>query len=451
MPQAGDQSRTIEDSLRSLVSSLQLARIYPMEHPKFREALETAYASLISLLSQRDELVVGIVGEELAVDKEIFFELSRTLKPMIQHLKERNVERITFRRALSRQELAGFIEFLTAAKEQAGADAQDYLTRKGIRNILLAKLKGSPSAPQEAQEAANYIAGYENSLKNVSSSLNSVLSGSAIDAQGLKSTVMNMMGGLMGGQYNFLKLVSLKKHDVSTFGHLLDAAVLAMYFSSRLGFGKEDVLNLGIAALFHDIGKIYISQKIIKKTDKLTDEEFGTITSHTTLGAQILLNYTKTLGVLPAVICFEHHLRYDLKGYPKQAFPKQQHLFSRIVTICDVYDALNERRSYKKNYPPELIYNLMQKEKGRLFDPGLLDNFFKIMGVWPVGTIVALSDKRTAIVRQENEDDIFCPKVEVVFPLEQREEIDLRQKKADLKIEYSLDPAEEGRRFMHLV
>ena len=73
------------------------------------------------------------------------------------------------------------------------------------------------------------------------------------------------------------------------------------------------------------------------------------------------------------------------------------------------------------------------------------------MGVWPVGTICSLNDKRIAIVRQENEDDIFSPKVEVVFPVEQREEIDLRQKKDILKIEYALDPAEEGRRFLHLV
>ena len=81
--------QSIEDSLRRLVSSLQLARIYPLEHPKFREALDGAYVSLQELLRQKEELVVGIVGEELAVENEIFFDLSRTLKPMIQHLKER--------------------------------------------------------------------------------------------------------------------------------------------------------------------------------------------------------------------------------------------------------------------------------------------------------------------------------------------------------------------------
>ena len=444
-------AQSIEDSLRRLVSSLQLARIYPLEHPKSREALDAAYVSLQGLLSRKEELVIGIVGEELAVENEIFFDLSRTLKPMIQHLKERKIERISFLRQLSREELAGFVEFLSLNKDQPGQDPQDYLAKRNIRNIRVTRLKGSSPEPGGLRESVDYIANYENSLNGVSKSLNNVLNGSILDGDALKATVMGMMENLMGGYNNLLKLTSLKKHDLSTFSHMLDASVLSMHFSSRLGFNKEDVLNIGIAALFHDIGKIYISQKIIKKADKLTDEEFGAIKSHTSFGTEILLNYTKTLGILPAVVCFEHHLRYDLKGYPRQAFPKAQHLFSRIVAICDVYDALNERRSYKKNYPPEMIYNLMQREKGRLFDPALLDSFFKIMGVWPVGTICSLSDKRIAIVRQENEDDIFSPKVEAVFPLEQREEIDLRQKKGDLKIEYALDPAEEGRRFLHLV
>ena len=74
--------------------------------------------------------MVGIVGEELAVENEIFFDLSRTLKPMIQHLKERKIERISFRRQLSREELSGFIEFLAVNKEQAGQDAQDFLAKR---------------------------------------------------------------------------------------------------------------------------------------------------------------------------------------------------------------------------------------------------------------------------------------------------------------------------------
>ena len=108
-----------------------------------------------------------------------------------------------------------------------------------------------------------------------------------------------------------------------------------------------------------------------------------------------------------------------------------------------MYDALSQRRSYKNDYPPNMIYDLMMREKGRAFEPQLLDKLFKIIGVWPVGTIVRLSDGRIAVVREENEDDIFSPKVEVISPLDKKETIDLKKEEAKIKIERSLNPLSE--------
>lgn len=93
----------------------------------------------------------------------------------------------------------------------------------------------------------------------------------------------------------------------------------------------------------------------------------------------------------------------------------------------------------------------MMKEKGTFFDPSLIDKFFEIVGVWPIGSIVSLSDGRVAVVRDENEDDIESPKVEVIHPQEQRELIDLHERKGSLKIEHFLNPWKEGKDFLHLV
>jgi HD-GYP domain-containing protein (c-di-GMP phosphodiesterase class II) len=224
-----------------------------------------------------------------------------------------------------------------------------------------------------------------------------------------------------------------------------------MYFSAKLGLGKEEVREIGIAALFHDIGKLYISRRTLKKTEKLTDYDFEEIKSHTVIGAELLLGYLDSLGVLPVVVCFEHHLKYNLSGYPKSPLIQKPHLASLIVSICDVYDALSQRRGYKLDYSPELIYNLMTRERGTSFEPMLLDKFFKIMGVWPVGSIVALSDARVAVVRDENEEDIFSPKVEVIHPAEKREVLDLREKKGTIKIDRFLNPWKEGKDFLKLL
>ena len=445
-------SEAIENSLRSLISSLQSAKIYPLEHPKFKESLENAHNSLRNLLGERSELVIGIIGEELAFEKEIFFDLSKSVKPFIQYLKERGIERIAFTRGITKEELSGFIIFLITPKDEIGPGVQEYLLNKGIKNIAIGKIKaGDNSLKKEVLDSVNYLRQYEDSLSKISVSLDAIVKNEAFDYPQLKYTLGNMMENLFKSYQEFLKLAALKRHDIGTFVHLLNTAVLSMYFSFRLGFNKDDVLSIGMAALFHDIGKIYVSGQLIKSPDKLSDEEFEMMKSHTELGSDILLRHTRQLGVLPAIVAFEHHLRYDLRGYPKLYFAARPHMASLIVSLCDVYDALNARRSYKKSYPPEFIHSLMLKEKGKMFEPELLEKLFMIMGVWPVGTIVSLTDKSVAIVREENEDDIFSPKVEVVFPFDKSGPLDLRMKKEELKIESTLDAQGEGKKYYHLV
>ncbi|MCX5703159.1 MAG: HD domain-containing protein [Candidatus Omnitrophica bacterium] len=443
----------IEVSFKELISTLQIAKLYPDWHPQFKKAIDKAYLSLKDALSEREELVIGIIGEELAFEKEIFFGLSKMTKPTILYLKGRGIERIVFSRGLEKEELNKFIAFLVTPKEEMGHQPQEALSLLGIKNIVVGKIKASPSAPLEdkVKKSIDYLSIYEDCLDKVTDSLSTVLDENKIDSLALRFTVSNMMENLLGRHQDFLTLGTIKRYDARTFSHVLNVSILSMYFSSKVGFAKEEVLEIGTAALFHDIGKIYISRKIIQKPQGLTEEEFGIMKSHVVVGAQILLKHVGALGVLPAVVSFEHHLRYNLSGYPKLSFPRQPHIASLIVTICDVYDALSQRRGYKGDYPPEMIYDLMMREKGTTFEPQLLDKFFKIMGVWPVGTIVSLSDARIAVVREENEDDISSPKVEVIAGKDKQEMIDLRAVKEKVKIERSLNILKEGKEYLSLI
>lgn len=439
----------IENSLRELISTLQIARLYPDWHPQFKKAIDKAYISLEDALREREELVVGIIGEELAFGKEIFFSLSTIAQPAILYLKERGIERIVFYHGLRSEELAKFITFLITPKDQIKHEAQEALSLLGIKNILVGKIKASSlSLEDKVKKSINYLSIYEDSLGKVTHSLETVLNGEGLDPSVLRFIVGNVMENLLGRYQDFLNLATVKRYDVKTFSHILNVSILSMFFSSKIGFTKEEVLDIGIAALFHDIGKIHISRKIIQKPAQLTEEEFATMKSHVIIGADILLKYVDALGILPVVVSFEHHLKYNLSGYPKLSFYQKPHIASLIVSICDVYDALSQRRGYKRDYPPKMIYELMVKEKGTSFEPSLLDRFFKILGVWPQGTIVVLSDARIAVVREENEDDIFSPKVEVIAPADKKEVIDLAPVKEKLKIERSLNLLREGQEYL---
>jgi len=449
----------IEDTFKELIFSLQMAKLYGSDHVKFDASVDKAYAQLESTFSNRNELIIGIVGEELAFEKEIFFELSNTIKPIIIYLKQRGIEKIAFTCGLQRQDLKKFIVFLAGPKENAKSDPQEYLDSLGVKNIRVGKLgiskdpQGSiQEPPQDTMKAIDQLSLYNDSLKNSVQALDDVLGDKDIDYNKLKNSLEYVTDGFFLQYREFLKLATVKRYDVNTFVHILNVCILSMYFSYKLGYCKDDVLQIGIASIFHDIGKLYISRKIITKPTRLNDEEFTRIKSHAPLGAEILLKYVEKLGELPVVVAFEHHLRFNRGGYPKLDISYGQHKVSMIVAICDVYDALSQRRSYKNDYPPNLIYDIMINDRGIGFDPGLLDRFFKIMGVWPIGTIVKLSDNRVAIVREENEDEIFLPKVEVLGSQERNKVLlDLSKTGGQIKIERYLNPLNEGKEYAKFV
>jgi len=433
--------KRIEESFRDFLAAIQAARLYGPGHPALKKLAGKAFESITGALNDRAEFTIGIIGEEIAFEKEVLFSLSELAKTAVGYIRERGIEKVTFIRGLEPVELEKFIALLSMAKEDVRDNPQDRLSLMGVRNINVGKIGAVPG-----KQSLN-----KDLFEDISSPLASILNREMVDGPALKTAVNNIINNL-GAQYQqLLKLNTLKRYDLGTFAHLINTSILSMHFSSKIGFPKEVILEIGLSGLFHDIGKLYISRRIIQKPGQLSTSEFSQMESHTVLGSALILQYVDTLGVMPAVVSFEHHLKYDLSGYPKLTFPRKPHIASQIISICDTYDALAERRSYKSDYPPEAIYNLMMRGKGTTYNPLLLDKFFRVIGVWPIGSIVALSDKRVAVVSEENHDDIFSPKVKVIYPEKKEALIDLKDNKEGLKIERYLNPWTEGKDFLHLV
>jgi HD-GYP domain-containing protein (c-di-GMP phosphodiesterase class II) len=446
----------VNQFILDMAASFQMVRLYSGAHAKFEASVDKIRQSLQEIFKERNEVIIGVIGDELAFEKEIFFELSRVALPLILNLKAREIEKIVFYPGVSKEELNKFIVFAANLnKDQVKRAPQIFLDEAGIKNISVGAVQPRAAASQGDKPAAENPAGthmnaYEYFSSRFSEYQEALFNNETIDKMALKITMSGMVDNIADLYQGVMKLASIKRHDITTFMHIMNVSVLAMYFSAKLGFSKEEVSEIGTAALFHDTGKIYVSRRLIGKREALSDAEFASIKSHSQLGAALLLRYTESLGVLPVLVSFEHHMRYDLKGYPKVGVPYKLHVASLIVAICDVYDALAQRRSYKADYPSEVIYKIMMRERGAAFDSDLLDVFFRIIGVWPVGTLVSLSDGRIAVVRQENEDEIFKPKIEAVYPREKRETINLKDRK-DIEIERSLNPFSEGKTYLHLI
>lgn len=398
--------------MTDLTSSIQAGKIYSAGHPRFEEFLATSFQSLQAILEEREELAVGVVDSEVACGKEIFFDLSQKLKPLLAYLEERGIERFSVRRGVAEEEWRKFVSFLALPRGQKVGDPHEYLVLQGVRTIRAGKMEvpSSLSVPVHVTLARQY----ESALASLAASVEKILNREKLDAVESRYLVFSLIETFHGRHQELLSFSSAITKDHPLFPHFLNTAILATSFASRLGFSRDDVLDIGVAALYHDVGRLNRPGEVKPAGNW-----------HSLLGACLLLEQKEAVGALPAVVAFEHHLRYDLKGPRRLSYVKPLHPVTQLVSVCDIYDELYQKRAKRKQFTPLRIHEMMTRGRGSRFDPEYLDSFYRNMGVWPVGMVVLLSDGRRAVVRRVNEADIFSPQVEVIDPPDKKEWVDL--------------------------
>ncbi|MDH7511414.1 MAG: HD domain-containing protein [Clostridiales bacterium] len=424
--------------LTDFTSAIQAGKIYSIEHPRFKEFVGKSFQALQEIFQDQEELTVGVVEGEVACGKEIFFDLSQKLRPLLTYLEDRGVERVWLHRALREDEWTKFIGYLSLPRGQAIGDAYEYLTLEGIENIRAGKIE----APRAAAEKGpgSRARQYEFSVAALSQSVEKILAKEKLDPVEARFLVFSLLENFWGSHQELLSIFAVRQKDRLIFLHLLNTAILAMFFSSRLGFPRDEVLDIGLAGLFHDVGRLAQDR----------DDEARRL-GHALLGAEMLLPQRESLGQLPAVVAFEHSFGCGLKSRSRLTFPRRPHPATLLISVCDIYDEMYQKRASREFFTPLRIYEVMARQKGSFFDPEYLDSFYRIMGVWPAGTIVSLADGRVAVVRKANSQDIFCPQVEVVDPPDRREWLDLAERKSEVAIQAALNPFGEGKKYLPFI
>lgn len=193
--------------------------------------------------------------------------------------------------------------------------------------------------------------------------------------------------------------VDIKRYDSYTFEHSVNVAVLSIMIGVELDYDRQLLRDLGVSALFHDIGKVFIPESIINKRGKLTEAEMEQVRTHPGKGG----DYVKyILGLTPNVYMgvYEHHERYDGKGYPKGKKGKSIGEFGRIIAVADVFDALTSERPYRLPMPTSEALEYIMASVGTQFDIRMVEIFKKRVAMYPVGTRVHLSNGLDAVVVQ---------------------------------------------------
>jgi len=169
----------------------------------------------------------------------------------------------------------------------------------------------------------------------------------------------------------------LESKDPYTRFHSHSVAKWSRMIGRRKGLCEEDLDRLGLAAVFHDFGKIGIPEEILCKSTRLTEEEFQIMKKHPTIARDLLSSLELLSDLLPAIT--HHHERWDGKGYPDGLRGEETPLWARIIALADAYDTMTSRRTYKEPYTPERVRVELEKGRGTQFDPELVDHFKAIL------------------------------------------------------------------------
>ncbi len=218
-----------------------------------------------------------------------------------------------------------------------------------------------------------------------------------------RAVVHEMIDTVVEEEFSLLGLSAIHSFDEYTFQHSVHVAVLSVALGQRLGLPRSELASLGVAAMFHDVGKTRVPRKVLWKPGKFDNAEWKLMRKHPLAGARELLRMggASDLAVRVMLVCAEHHMRFDGSGYPKLGEDWQQGLFSRIVATADCFDAMTASRVYmERPFTPDAVVRYMIENTGRVFDPDLLREFVGLIGLYPVGSLVRLASGELAVVTE---------------------------------------------------
>jgi HD-GYP domain-containing protein (c-di-GMP phosphodiesterase class II) len=412
-----DQARSaaVTQACKTLLNQIaaieKMLKIYDRDNATVVQAGDALMGTLRVLFKDSPQVeiklwrdCVFVNGERLRCDMSDF----AAYKHVLGQAQRNGLEKILFGERLARDEAIRFFARLDSAEAAGarGSDIAEALTREGFQSVSVVPAQHieqqlddlgikALSKPERAKRAFYTALG---SAKDV---LMSQTSQGAASLRKAKRAVQSAVDILLEDESSLLALAAIKDHDEYTFTHSVNVCVFSLAIGHSLGFHRSYLSKLGVAALFHDIGKTSIPQDVLNKIGVLNVDEWKTIREHTVMGVRQLAKMPRcNEHVLHSlIVAFQHHLNVDLSGYPGVQEHGSLDLFSRIVRIADTFDAMTTERPYRnKVYSPYEAMRYLVSQAGAKFDPILVKAFARAIGVFPIGTVLRLSTGEVGVV-----------------------------------------------------
>ncbi len=239
-------------------------------------------------------------------------------------------------------------------------------------------------------------------IKTIRTVCHNVLAGNASGVPTLKEVVELLIDDLAKNPRLMINVLDIRTHDDYTFAHSVNVCSFSLLVGMSMGLHNGVLRELGVGALMHDLGKTLIPSEILNKPGPLTPEEYECVKRHSTDGFNILRRQDE-ISLLSAHVAFQHHERQDGTGYPRGLEGDDVHLYARIVSVADVYDALASDRSYRARFLPHEAAEWLMANSGLMFDAEVVRLFLQKVAFYPVGSMVRLSNGFTGVVVDINQ------------------------------------------------
>jgi putative nucleotidyltransferase with HDIG domain len=374
----------MSDPVRFLVSfgqAVSTMALYNDGHPARERAVDRSYRCLRDLQQYDPHPRFSFLGEETIYQENALRELGDW--EWGTRLAQAGVQRMELDENVTREGYEEFLEEMMARITLSFIDSAEARPARslGIKVGTLG-IRGDTREIKETFDDEVPVATISYALGEEAASIMSmhkeVQDRGQLPLAEAEAVVRSLSMAMHGDQEMILPLLQLREFDEYTTTHSLNVSVLTMALAESLGLAQQDVRTFGIAGLLHDLGKVSIPQEILNKPGKLSDEERSIMQRHPTAGAKLIIESGRRLD-LAAAVAHEHHIMINGHGYPSCHYRRDCHKASKLVHVCDVYDALRTRRPYREAWDAERVLTYLEERAGTEFDPEAATAFVRMM------------------------------------------------------------------------
>lgn len=395
--------------------ALRSLRLYPAENAVVQGALAELIRVAEELRSTEGELDFRIAGEYIFVNAtrlRLDLDNYTTFSYLLSQFRSAGVGELKVNAPTTARDWTLFLSFLLKPQGDSASARLDQLTERfastGVTVFEVAppvESEDDRKTRLEAREAAKRT--YSQSVSATREVMNSVRMGQTPNLKKVKRVVQGIVDQILSDEASLIGLTTIRDYDDYTFTHSVNVCIFSVALGRRLALSRQQLYDLGLTALFHDIGKSRIAAEVINKPGQLSEEEWRMIATHPWMGVLALfqLREATEFPYRAMRVAYEHHMKRDITGYPRSLRTRAMGLYSRIVMCADAFDAATSRRAYQTvPLNPAAVLAELRDNARRGQDPVIVKAFVSVLGIYPVGTFVVLDTFELAIVHSINPD-----------------------------------------------